>query len=43
MLKIYRNGPNVDSDKGQVLRKRVIEELFQKLETIEPGITKVLE
>jgi hypothetical protein len=42
MLMIFRNGPNVDSDKGQALHKRFIEELFAKLETIEPGITEAL-
>jgi hypothetical protein len=42
VLTISRNGPNVDSDEGQALNKRFIEESFAKLETIEPGITEVL-
>lgn len=41
-LTICRNGPNVDSDKGQALHKRFVEELFEKLETLEPDITEVL-
>jgi hypothetical protein len=37
-----RNGPNVDSEKGQALSKRFIEELFEKLEGMSPGITNLL-
>jgi hypothetical protein len=42
VLTSCRNGPNVDSEKGQALHKRFIDELFKKLETVEPGITEVL-
>jgi hypothetical protein len=37
-----RNGPNVDSEKGQALCKRFIEELFNKLEIIEPSVKELL-
>ncbi|KAF2786043.1 retinol dehydrogenase 12 [Melanomma pulvis-pyrius CBS 109.77] len=40
--KIAENGPNVESEKGQALQKRFIQELFEKMETIAPGITEVL-
>jgi hypothetical protein len=42
MLTTCSNGPNVDSDKGKALQKKFVEELFAKLETIEPGVTAVL-
>jgi hypothetical protein len=42
LLTTCRNGPNVDSDKGQALHKKFIEGLFKKLESVEPGITGVL-
>jgi hypothetical protein len=34
-----RNGDNVDSEKGRKLQKRFTEELFAKLEGIQPGVT----
>lgn len=37
-----RNGPNVDSEKGQALQKRFIDELFDELETIKPGVMEIL-
>ncbi|KAF2106110.1 hypothetical protein BDV96DRAFT_591457 [Lophiotrema nucula] len=42
-LKVFPNGPNVESAKGQDLAKRFNEELFAKLETISPGSTGVLQ
>ncbi|ORY09689.1 hypothetical protein BCR34DRAFT_486925 [Clohesyomyces aquaticus] len=40
--KIASNGPNVDSPRGRALQKRWIQEFLMKLETISPGVTKVL-
>ncbi|KAF2119284.1 hypothetical protein BDV96DRAFT_514799 [Lophiotrema nucula] len=40
--KVFPNGPNVDSPKGQQWAQRWIEEFFPKLESIQPGVTKVL-
>ncbi|KAH8721508.1 retinol dehydrogenase 12 [Phaeosphaeriaceae sp. PMI808] len=39
--KIADNGPNVDSEKGQALQRRFIKELFEKLETVAPGVTAI--
>ncbi|KAF2260297.1 NAD(P)-binding protein [Lojkania enalia] len=40
--RVFTNGKNIDSTKGQQLQKRWNSELFSKLENIAPGITKVL-
>jgi hypothetical protein len=40
--KVAPNGANVDSPKGQKNQERWIEELLPKLESISPGVTKVL-
>ena len=40
--KVAPNGSNVDSPKGRKNQKRWIEELLPKLESISPGVTKVL-
>jgi NAD(P)-dependent dehydrogenase (short-subunit alcohol dehydrogenase family) len=40
--KVASIGSNVDSPKGQKNQKRWIEELLPKLESISPGVTKVL-
>ncbi|KAF2798821.1 NAD(P)-binding protein [Melanomma pulvis-pyrius CBS 109.77] len=40
--KVAPGGPNVDSPKGQKQQKQWIEELLPKLESISPGVTKVL-
>jgi hypothetical protein len=39
---IWSFGPNVESPRGEKLHKKWIGELFAKLESIEPGVTKVL-
>ncbi|KAI4858337.1 hypothetical protein E4T45_00152 [Aureobasidium sp. EXF-8846] len=40
--KVFPNGDNVDSEKGRKLQKRFTEELFAKLEGIQPGVTAPL-
>ena len=40
-LTIHRNGPNVESESGKSLKKRFIKELFERLESIAPGIAEV--
>ena len=37
-----RMGSNMETEKGLALQKRFSDELFTKLEEIQPGVTKVL-
>lgn len=37
-----RDGPRLDSEAGHALQKRFTDELFSKLETIDPGVTACL-
>ncbi|KAK5149016.1 hypothetical protein LTR04_000186 [Oleoguttula sp. CCFEE 6159] len=39
--KVAPNGDNVDSEKGRKMQKSFTDELFAKLERIEPGITRI--